>query len=120
MNSVMDIIDELFTENPKIRNDSQPIRNPETQARKRFSQNSQDSQLRLENIQDNEPPRANGLGCVGCGNKIYKAVKGWEISELPVVSTFTHEHTSVTHWQCENCKVIYEIIGGTRGPQYIN
>jgi hypothetical protein len=119
MNSVMDIIDELFTENPKIRNDSQPIRNPEIQVSKGFSQDSQDSQPRLVNIQDNKPLRATGYGCGGCGNRIYQAVQAWEMSELPTSSPWTNEHTPVTHWQCQGCGAVFQIIGGSKGSQCI-
>ena len=66
-----------------------------------------------------KPTKAKGYGCAGCSNKIYEAVQAWEISELPVSSPWKHKHTHVVHWKCENCKTIYEIIGGTRGPALI-
>ena len=67
-----------------------------------------------------KPTRAKGYGCAGCGNKIYQAVEAWETSELPASAAFQHEHKPVTHWQCERCSAVYEIIGGSRGPQPSN
>lgn len=64
--------------------------------------------------------RARGYGCGACGNTIYQAVEAWEMSELPEGSPWTHEHRAVIHWQCEECKAVYEIIGGSKGPQPIN
>ena len=64
--------------------------------------------------------RATGYGCVGCGNKIYEAIQAWGISELPESAEFKHEHIQVTHWRCEGCDAVYEIIGGSKGPQFLN
>ena len=63
-----------------------------------------------------KPTKAQGFGCSGCGNKIYQAVQAWEISELPRTSEYTHEHKPVTHWQCQGCKAVFQIIGGSKGP----
>ena len=73
----------------------------------------------LAGDQKSQPQRAKGYGCAGCDNRIYQAVKGWETNELPASSPWTYEHKVVIHWQCENCKAIYEIIGGSRGPVLI-
>ena len=118
--SVMDIVAELLAGSPEIRNDSQPIRNPENQHRKGFSQESQKSQPMVRNTQDYKPQKAIGYGCSGCGNRIYEAVQAWEISELPESSSWTHEHSSVVHWRCEGCDAVFEIIGGSKGPQFLN
>lgn len=53
------------------------------------------SRISTKNIQN----RAQGYGCAGCGCRIY----------CP----------DVNGWKCENCNTIYEIIGGTRGPVFI-
>ncbi|KPJ97353.1 MAG: hypothetical protein AMJ60_11590 [Desulfobacterales bacterium SG8_35] len=66
-----------------------------------------------------QPQKAKGYGCAGCGNKIYQAVTVWEMLNLPETAEFKYEHKPTTHWQCEKCRVIYEIIGGTRGPVLI-
>ena len=58
---------------------------------------------------EKKPTRAKGYGCSGCGNRIYQAT-----------APFTHEHKKVIHWQCEGCGAVFEIIGGTNGPQLIN
>jgi hypothetical protein len=42
---------------------------------------------------------AQGYGCAACGNKIYQQV--------------------FNGWECEKCKAIYEIIGGSKGPVLI-
>jgi len=72
------------------------------------------------NQETTQETRAKGYGCGACGNKIYQAVQTWEMSELPTGSPGTHEHRLVTHWQCEQCKAVYEIIGGSKEPQPIN
>ena len=119
MNSVMDIVTELLSESPEIRNDSQPIRKTRNQASKGFSQKSQDSQPKLVVIPKNESIKKLGYGCAGYGNRIYQAVKVWDISELPASSPWTHEHTPITHWKCKGCGAVFSIIGGTRGPVFI-
>lgn len=63
---------------------------------------------------------AQGYGCAGCGNRIYKAVNAWEMRQFPAGTIWEHEHQSVIHWRCEQCQTIYEIIGGSKGPEYIN
>jgi len=44
MSNVMDIVAELLTESPEIRNDSHPIRKKKSQASKSFSQDSRNLQ----------------------------------------------------------------------------
>ena len=68
----------------------------------------------------NGPNKAKGYGCAGCGNRIYEVVQAWEISELPASFTWNYEHTPVNHWKCEDCGAVFEIIGGSRGPQPLN
>ena len=70
----------------------------------------------LAGDQRSQPQQVRGYGCAGCGNRIYRAVTVWEMLNLPETAEFKYEHKPVTNWQCENCKAIYEIIGGTRGP----
>ena len=70
--------------------------------------------------QRKNPTRARGYGCASCGNKIYTAVQVWDVSELPLGSPWSHERKPVTYWQCEGCGSVYEIIGGSRGPVFIN
>ena len=64
--------------------------------------------------------RATGYGCAGCGNKIYQVIQGWETKELPESSPWQYEHKPVVHWQCEQCSAVYELIGGSKGPQPLN
>jgi hypothetical protein len=106
----------------KINIPTQYSQNPQKEPQMDSFEGIEDIEHRNEDETEPESQtvKALGYGCSGCGNRIYKAVKGWKISELPAVSTFTHEHTSVTHWQCETCETVYEIIGGTRGLQFIN
>ncbi len=67
-----------------------------------------------------KPIKALGYGCAGCGNKIYQAIEVWETRDLLEPSEFKHEHIQVKHWQCEGCGAVFEIIGGSKGPQLIN
>jgi hypothetical protein len=64
--------------------------------------------------------RATGYGCVGCGNKIYQVIQGWKTKELTASSPWMYEHVPVIHWKCEDCGAVFEIIGGSRGPQPLN
>jgi hypothetical protein len=64
--------------------------------------------------------KALGYGCAGCGNRVYQAVEAWVLSELPESSPWQYEHKPVVHWQCEQCSAVYELIGGSRGPQPLN
>ena len=57
--------------------------------------------------------KAKGYGCV-CGHNLYKQVE--EFIEEPEDTKWEHQYRLCKVWQCENCKEIYEIIGGTRGP----
>ena len=78
----------------KINIPTQYSHNPQKEPQKASFEN-------IENIEHrNENKKALGYGCAGCGCKTYQLV--------------------VNGWECENCKAIYEIIGGTRGPQIIN
>ena len=64
--------------------------------------------------------RARGYGCGACGNTIYQTVEAWEMSELPALSAWQYEHQIIVNWQCEGCGTVFEIIGGTAGPQILN
>ena len=61
-----------------------------------------------------------GYGCGSCGYRIYRATHVWEMTSLPETSNYQHEHIPVIHWQCESCGAAFEIIGGKRGPKYMN
>jgi hypothetical protein len=60
--------------------------------------------------------RAEGYGC-GCGHNLYQQVE--DFIEEPEDTNWEHQYRLSKVWQCENCKAIYEIIGGTRGPLQI-
>ena len=63
---------------------------------------------------------AQGYGCAVCGNNTYQAISAWETKALPQISSWTHEHRHIVAWKCESCSSVYEIIGGSKGPEYIN
>ena len=96
--------------------------NPPTQ----YSHNPQkepqsDSFGDIEDIEHrNENVKAIGYGCAGCGNRIYEVVQAWEVSELPASSPWMYEHIPVIHWKSEDCGTVFEIIGGSKGPQFLN
>ena len=64
----------------------------------------------------NKPIRAQGYGC-GCGHNLYHQVE--DFVEEPEDDNWEHQYRLSKVWQCENCKAIYELIGGTRGPVLI-
>jgi hypothetical protein len=69
-----------------------------------------------EKVEDNSI-RAKGYGCV-CGHNLYQQVE--DFVEEPEDANWEHQYRLDKLWQCENCKTIYEIIGGTKGPVFIN
>lgn len=42
------------------------------------------------------PQKGIGYGCSSCGRRVYTLI--------------------VAGWQCDHCRAIFEVIGGTRGP----
>ena len=63
--------------------------------------------------------RAQGYGCI-CGHNLYHQVENLIEATQPEDTKWEHKYQLGKVWQCENCKTIYEIIGGTRGPVFIN
>ena len=93
--SLMDIVAELLEDSQEIRPNSPSIRPAEKPAIKGFSPQSPHSPPRdLKTVK-----KALGYGCAGCGCKTYQLV--------------------VNGWECENCKAVFEIIGGSKGPVLI-
>ena len=70
----------------------------------------------LSSQEENKIVMAQGYGC-GCGHNLYQQVE--EFIEEPEDTNWEHQYRLCKVWQCENCKTIYEIIGGTRGPVLI-
>jgi hypothetical protein len=97
----------------KINSSTQYPHNPQKEPQGDSFGDIEDIEHRNENV------KAIGYGCAGCGNRIYQAVKGWEISEPSASFPWTYKHKSVTHWKCEGCAAVFSIIGGTRGPLLI-
>jgi hypothetical protein len=97
-----------------------------TEPSTQYSQNTQKEPQRdsfgdIEDIGNRtETIKVAGYGCGNCGYRIYRAAQVWEMASLPETSNYQHEHTPVIHWQCEGCGAAFEIIGGIRGPKYIN
>jgi len=87
--------------------------NPQKEPQKASFENIEDIEHKNKNV------KAIGYGCAGCGNRIYQAVKVWDISELPASSPWTYEQKPITHWKCKGCGAVFSIIGGTRGPVLI-
>lgn len=117
--SLMDIVAELLEDSQEIRPHSPSIRPAKKPASKRlfapfapFAQKDEKTQLKGK--------RAQGYGCCVCGNSSYQQVEAWEMLDLPASSEWQQEHKQVVHWQCEGCKAIYEIIGGSEGLVLIN
>ena len=70
----------------------------------------------LSSQEGNKIKKARGYGC-GCGHNLYHQVEGF--IEEPEDTNWEHQYRLSKVWQCENCKAIYEIIGGSRGPVLI-
>ena len=64
--------------------------------------------------------KAKGYGCAACGNRIYREVEAWEMSELPALSPWRYEHSVERYWRCERCGAVFQWIGGIAGPKFIN
>ena len=65
---------------------------------------------------ENKTVSAQGYGC-GCGHNLYQQVE--EFIEEPENKKWEHQYKLSKVWQCENCKAIYEIIGGSKGQSLI-
>ena len=61
---------------------------------------------------------AKGYGCE-CGHNLYQQVDDFVEVNQPEDAKWEHQYHHTKVWQCDNCKTIYEIIGGTRGPVLI-
>ena len=68
----------------------------------------------------NEPVKATGYGCAGCGCKVYTAAEIWVTNTLPETEAWDLEHSLVMGWKCDQCGGEFQYIGGSRGPQAIN
>ena len=62
----------------------------------------------------NEIVMAKGYGC-GCGHNLYQQVE--DFVEESEDDNWEHQYRLCKVWQCENCKTIYEYIGGSIGPK---
>ena len=63
--------------------------------------------------------KAKGYGCC-CGHNLYHQIEKFIEVDLSDDAQWKKEIRLSKVWQCENCKTIYEIIGGTKGPEIIN
>jgi len=94
-----------------------PMRKPDGKPPKSFPVELPSA--RNQGASKTKPVKALGYGCAGCSNRIYQAIEAWQTSELPPSSPWEQEHTPVTHWKCQGCGAVFSIIGGTRGPVFI-
>jgi len=69
-----------------------------------------------ETVKD-KPIRSQGYGC-DCGHNLYHQVENFV--EEPEDDNWEQQYRLCKVWQCENCKAIYEFIGGSKGPVPIN
>ena len=60
---------------------------------------------------------AKGYGCI-CGHNLYQKIEEFVEVDLPEITKWEHQYRLDKLWQCENCKAVYEIIGGTRGANF--
>jgi len=89
------------------------------ESEKRGVQTSKEGLISLNSLSSQEKIKivmAQGYGC-DCGHNLYQQVE--EFIEEPEDTNWEHQYRLCKVWQCENCKTIYEIIGGTRGPVLI-
>ena len=122
MKAVVDVLSEYESMNIKLWIDGEQLRyrGPSDVLTPDVLDTLKQIKKQLMQFLSNRPTKAKGYGCAGCGNRIYEVVQAWEISELPASFTWNYEHTSVVHWKCEGCGAVFEIIGGSRGPQPLN
>ena len=122
MKAVVDVLSEYESMNIKLWIDGEQLRyrGPSDVLTPDVLDTLKQIKKQLMQYLSNRPTKAKGYGCAGCGNRIYEVVQAWEISELPESSSWTHEHSSVVHWRCEGCDAVFEIIGGSKGPQFLN
>jgi hypothetical protein len=71
----------------------------------------------LSSQEKNKIIKARGYGCV-CGHNLYHQVDDFVEVSQPENTNWEHQYRLEKVWQCENCKAVYEIIGGTRGANF--
>ena len=122
MKAVVDVLSEYESMNIKLWIDGEQLRyrGPSDVLTPDVLDTLKQIKKQLMQFLSNRPTRARGYGCAGCGNKIYEAVEVWETREILEPSEFKHEHKPAMRWQCEGCGAVFEIIGGSKGPQPIN
>ena len=89
------------------------------ESEKRGVQTSKERLISLNSLSSQEKIKivmAQGYGC-DCGHNLYHQVE--DFIEEPEDAIWEHKYRLSKLWQCENCKAIYEIIGGTKGPVLI-
>ena len=89
------------------------------ESEERGVQTSKEGLISLNSLSSQEKIKivmAQGYGC-DCGHNLYQQVE--DFIEEPEDDKWEHQYKIDKVWQCENCKAIYEIIGGSRGPMLI-
>ena len=89
---------------------------------KRGVQTSKEGLISLNSLSSqeiNKTVKAKGYGCI-CGHNFYQQIEEFVEVDLPENTKWEHQYRRNKLWQCKNCKAVYEIIGGSRGPVFIN
>ena len=87
------------------------------ESEKRGVQTSKEGLISLNSLSSQEKIKivmAQGYGC-DCGHNLYHQVE--DFVEEPEDDNWEHQYRLCKVWQCENCKTIYEYIGGSIGPK---
>jgi hypothetical protein len=87
------------------------------ESEKRGVQTSKEGLISLNSLSSQEKIKivmAKGYGC-DCGHNLYHQVE--DFIEEPEDANWEHHYRFSKVWQCENCKTIYEYIGGSKGPK---
>ena len=96
----------------KVETPTQYPHNPQKGVKKKGFEN-------IEDIEHIPEIKARGYGCGKCSNRIYRLIYTCATNIAPCQSIFKDNNPRVQAWQCEGCGAIFPIIGGSRGPQYI-
>ena len=89
------------------------------ESEERGVQTSKEGLISLNSLSSQEKIKivmAQGYGC-DCGHNLYHQVENFV--EEPEDDNWEHQYRLSKVLQCENCKAIYELIVGTRGPVLI-
>ena len=119
MKAVVDVLSEYESMNIKLWIDGEQLRyrGPSDALTPDVLDTLKQIKKQLMQFLSNGPTKAKGYGC-GCGHNLYEQIENFVEVSQPENTNWEHQYRLEKVWQCENCKAVYEIIGGSRGANF--